>query len=295
MFSQVILVGLVAAAAAAPTGPETQYSAPINQYAAPTQTYKEPIPYNFQYGVQDEYAGTQFSQSETSDGQQVTGYYQVALPDGRIQKVTYVADHYGGYRAEVSYTGEAQYPKEYGPAVTFRPQIGYGQPQQGYAFIKDHYSLHRTPVREGVIPAIRQDKQTNKHSTMIAKVSLLTLLLVQVIAALPTDLGAQQKSYDQDGMPYNFAYGVRDDYAGTDFGQQENSDGNTVKGTYTVQLPDGRKQTVNYEADHYKGFVADVQYYGEAQYPHEYGPAVTFKPQGYGQSAPVYQPQTGYN
>ncbi|KAK3864966.1 hypothetical protein Pcinc_029398 [Petrolisthes cinctipes] len=36
---------------------------------------------------------------------------------------------------------------------------------------------------------------------------------------------------------------------------------------------------VNYEADHYKGFVADVQYYGEAQYPHQYGPPVTFKPQ----------------
>ena len=47
-------------------------------------------------------------------------------------------------------------------------------------------------------------------------------------------------------MPYNFAYGVKDDYAGTDFGQQENSDGNTVKGSYTVQLPDGRKQTVSH-------------------------------------------------
>lgn len=52
---------------------------------------------------------------------------------------------------------------------------------------------------------------------------------------------------------------------------------------------------MNYEADHYKGFVADVQYYGEAQYPHDYGAPVTYKPQGYGQSAPVYQPQTGYN
>ena len=47
------------------------------------------------------------------------------------------------------------------------------------------------------------------------------------------------------GMPYNFAYGVKDDYAGTDFGQEENSDGNTVKGSYSVQLPDGRKQTVS--------------------------------------------------
>lgn len=45
-------------------------------------------------------------------------------------------------------------------------------------------------------------------------------------------------------MPYDFAYGVKDDYAGTDFGASEQSDGQTVRGSYTVALPDGRKQTV---------------------------------------------------
>lgn len=45
-------------------------------------------------------------------------------------------------------------------------------------------------------------------------------------------------------VPYNFAYGVKDDYKGTDFSQNEESDGKTVKGSYTVLLPDGRKQTV---------------------------------------------------
>lgn len=45
-------------------------------------------------------------------------------------------------------------------------------------------------------------------------------------------------------MPYNYAYAVNDHYAGTDFGHNEDSDGNIVKGSYTVQLPDGRKQTV---------------------------------------------------
>lgn len=45
-------------------------------------------------------------------------------------------------------------------------------------------------------------------------------------------------------MPHQFGYSVKDDYAGTDFGHTEDSDGNTVKGSYTVQLPDGRKQTV---------------------------------------------------
>lgn len=53
--------------------------------------------------------------------------------------------------------------------------------------------------------------------------------------------------YSQDPIPYNFAYAVRDEYAGTDFGQNEESDGQSVKGSYTVQLPDGRKQTVRCE------------------------------------------------
>lgn len=35
---------------------------------------------------------------------------------------------------------------------------------------------------------------------------------------------------------------------------------------------------VNYEADHQLGYVANVQYEGEAQYPQNYGPAVTFRP-----------------
>lgn len=49
--------------------------------------------------------------------------------------------------------------------------------------------------------------------------------------------------------PYNFGYSVKDFNQGTDFKQQETSDGNTVKGQYRVQLPDGRLQIVTYTAD----------------------------------------------
>ncbi|KAK7065950.1 hypothetical protein SK128_026705, partial [Halocaridina rubra] len=47
---------------------------------------------------------------------------------------------------------------------------------------------------------------------------------------------------------------------------------------------------VNYVADHYNGFQADVSYYGEAQFPHTYGPAVTFKPSAYPPPQPAYPP-----
>lgn len=48
----------------------------------------QPIPYDFQYGVKDDYSGAYFSQTEESDGNAVTGNYIVQLPDGRKQNVT---------------------------------------------------------------------------------------------------------------------------------------------------------------------------------------------------------------
>ncbi|XP_066979042.1 cuticle protein 18.6-like [Macrobrachium rosenbergii] len=127
---------------------------------------------------------------------------------------------------------------------------------------------------------------------MLYKAATAIVVLAGLAIALPTDPYAQPTLYKEDPIPYNYAYGVKDDYAGTDFGHNEDSDGKSVKGSYTVQLPDGRKQTVNYVADHYNGYQAEVSYYGEAQYPHEYGPPITFKPQAYPE--PVYKPQPVY-
>nr|XP_045603036.1 cuticle protein 7-like [Procambarus clarkii] len=97
----------------------------------------------------------------------------------------------------------------------------------------------------------------------------------------------------KEGMPYNFQYGVKDDYSGNDFGQSEQSDGDTVSGSYTVQLPDGHIQMINYAAEDDNGYKAEVRYEGEAQYPHEYGPAITFKLQNQPSfyPEPLYKPQ----
>ncbi|XP_043247299.1 pro-resilin-like [Amphibalanus amphitrite] len=67
-------------------------------------------------------------------------------------------------------------------------------------------------------------------------------------------------------QPYSFSYDVLDVF-GNDYGAAEASNGEQVQGQYSVLLPDGRLQTVSYAVDGDSGFVADVQYEGEARFP----------------------------
>ncbi|XP_047471396.1 cuticle protein 19.8-like [Penaeus chinensis] len=76
---------------------------------------------------------------------------------------------------------------------------------------------------------------------------------------------------------YDFNYAAKDDYSGNDFGHQEARDGYDTQGTYYVQLPDGRLQTVNYNVNGDSGFLADVAYQGKAQYPAQQ-PSRTYQP-----------------
>uniref|UniRef100_A0AAG5DKC2 Uncharacterized protein n=1 Tax=Anopheles atroparvus TaxID=41427 RepID=A0AAG5DKC2_ANOAO len=78
---------------------------------------------------------------------------------------------------------------------------------------------------------------------------------------------------------YVFSYAVKDSASGDDFShtQQQQTDG-AVKGSYKVQLPDGRMQIVKYVADN-NGYRADVTYENE--------------PTGAGQG-PVVSPTAGH-
>merc|ERR1719402_1335195 len=67
--------------------------------------------------------------------------------------------------------------------------------------------------------------------------------------------------------PYTYSYAVADDYSKSNFQASESSDGaGTAEGSYSVALPDGRIQHVNYHTNDYDGYVADVTYDGQAQY-----------------------------
>ncbi|XP_053637555.1 pro-resilin-like [Cherax quadricarinatus] len=95
-----------------------------------------------------------------------------------------------------------------------------------------------------------------------------------------------QPHYPEVPPKYAFNYGVVDHYSGANFGHSETRDGYKTEGTYNVDLPDGRKQTVNY-ADNGHGLEAVVNYEGEAHHP-EYKPA--YKPQYRPEHKPVYVP-----
>ena len=104
--------------------PVPAYHAPAPKYHAPAHPVypDEPQPYSFEYGVHDDYTGANFNAGETSDGAgSVEGSYSVALPDGRTQHVTYHADDYSGFVADVTYEGEAHYD-----------QVSYRTPQPTY-------------------------------------------------------------------------------------------------------------------------------------------------------------------
>ena len=62
--------------------------------------FQGPSNYAFGYSVKDDYSGDDFSHNEVRDGYKTEGEYRVALPDGRVQIVSYIADE-NGYHADV--------------------------------------------------------------------------------------------------------------------------------------------------------------------------------------------------
>merc|ERR1711881_559804 len=95
--------------------------APVVSYKpAPVVTYQpKPAvayqPYVDHYAVKDDYTYNDFGASENRDGYLTSGKYVVALPDGRVQTVTYTVDGGAGYVADVTYEGVAQYPEDPAP------------------------------------------------------------------------------------------------------------------------------------------------------------------------------------
>ncbi|XP_065561637.1 uncharacterized protein LOC136028014 [Artemia franciscana] len=91
-------------------------------------------------------------------------------------------------------------------------------------------------------------------------------LQVLITAILVTITKADKYTGDYASSPllkYQFSWGVRDPEAYNDYDHKENRDGDSVQGSYSVLLPDGRKQIVTYYVTPESGYVADVRYENE--------------------------------
>merc|ERR1712227_328217 len=125
------------------------YHAPVvaaPAYHAPVETYADEVsPYTYTYAVADDYSKAAFNAEETSDGaSNVQGSYRVALPDGRIQTVTYTSNGYDGYVADVTYEGTASYP-EAAPVVAHAAPA-YHAPVVAHAAPVVAHAVHAAPV-----------------------------------------------------------------------------------------------------------------------------------------------------
>merc|ERR1712227_863594 len=135
----------------APVVAAPAYHAPAPAYKA--ETYADEVsPYTYTYAVADDYSKAAFNAEETSDGaSNVQGSYRVALPDGRIQTVTYTSNGYDGYVADVTYEGTASYP-EAAPVVAHAapayhaPVVAHAAPVVAHAAPVVAHAVHAAPV-----------------------------------------------------------------------------------------------------------------------------------------------------
>ncbi|XP_043195613.1 adhesive plaque matrix protein-like [Amphibalanus amphitrite] len=132
--------------------------------------------------------------------------------------------------------------------------------------------------------------------------SILLVAALAVVSASPQyDAYSESDSYEPFDPPkYEFEYSVKDAASVNDYGQREERDGPSTAGSYEVRLPDTRLQRVVYTVDGDSGFIADVEFDGEAQHPAEYdssaggsgyaAPAQSYTPSYPEPARPAYEP-----
>merc|ERR1712158_221981 len=115
--------------------------------------------------------------------------------------------------------------------------------------------------------------QSHKTNHTLNMQAFITLAMVAAASAAPQYAAAPVVHAVAapdlaEPSPYTYTYAVADDYSKANFQQSESNDGTgAVTGSYSVNLPDGRIQTVTYNANDITGNVAEVTYSGEAVYP----------------------------
>ncbi|XP_045581644.2 mucin-2 isoform X2 [Procambarus clarkii] len=110
----------------------------------------------------------------------------------------------------------------------------------------------------------RDNQQPNKKSVVPVKINNGHINTETKIQVTPKENDDGTEGEEVSG--YEFGYGVLDNDTGNQFFHAEKREEGQTRGSYKIQLPDGRVQTVTYVANS-QGFHPKVTFDGEAHFP----------------------------
>lgn len=155
-------------------------------------------PFQYSYSVEDvsmDKSRLEQSKEESSDGEKVTGRYQVLLPDGRLQTVTYTSGK-DGYKAEVTYSQTSwKFIPSLGLTDTrLLPDDGFTRP----SFVSTTVDVSRTRGRTmTTIPFDRRTEMTTTPSTTTTTMPTTTTTTTTTTTAMPIE----QESFRTNSRP----------------------------------------------------------------------------------------------
>ncbi|XP_023229147.1 cell wall protein IFF6-like isoform X2 [Centruroides sculpturatus] len=221
---QPVFVGASSIIPIAPITGEPSSYAPSNGGVFTGTVSDAKSPYSFSYTAEGVDGGS--SHQETSDGSgNVKGSYSLKVKDGRSRKVDYTADK-GGFKASIN-TNEPGTKSDNPAHVTF-----YSSDPQISPILPAAVPVYPVKLESSLPPAYGGTPKSSAVSFQI------------------TPGGENVPS------PYSFSYAAEGDDGGNS--HRESSDGaGNVKGSYSLNVKDGRRRKVSYSANA-GGFQANV-------------------------------------
>jgi len=148
-------------------------------------------------------------------------------------------------------------------ALAAGPQYTHNFPEASHTQYRPspQPQLQASPVHH-VQPHLVQVQQPQQPAYYVQKAPVgRPLKAVKAVRRPPTTdpVDAEEEEYPGDPNPqYNFSFDIKDDELTNYQNRQEERDGQTIKGSYSVVDPDGYVRTVTYTADPKNGFQAKV-------------------------------------
>jgi len=245
----VCLSALLVAASAAPSGPVV-----VGYGGGQTSHQSVSRPYGEQRSiVQSKAFGAAHASVSQVDNSKGLSEIQPALGANRPVAVGHAA--VGAYHAAPAYHAPVVHAPAYHAAPVVHAAPAYHAPVVHAAPAYHAPIVHAAPAY---------------HAPVVHAAPAYHAPVVKVAPAYhaPVVKGYAEPAYPDEPSPYTYTYAVADDYSKAAFNAAETGDGTgNAAGSYSVALPDGRTQHVNYKADGYEGYVADVTYEGAAVYP----------------------------